>query len=220
MAGLLASLDEVISEFDMDKWFNAVAGGQQLRVEVVEQLDDDGFIIIPGPIPPSQISLIAEAYDYAVANDDPTDVSHGSTTTRVHDMVNRSGAFDQLYVYLPLLKACWLTINQPFKLSTMLARTVRPHSSTQTLHVDFPREGDGWPMVGFIFMVDDFRPDNGATRFVRGSHKWISTSENLKEALADCDSQRAACAPAGSLIVYNAVRLPSLLCTTETRTKG
>ena len=25
-----------------------------------------------------------------------------------------------------------------------------------------------WPLVGFILMVDEFRPDNGATRFVPG----------------------------------------------------
>lgn len=58
-------------------------------------------------------------------------------------------------------------------------------------------------MVGFIFTVDDFRLDNGATRFVRGSHKWISTPEDLMEAATDCDGQSPACAPAGSLIVYN-----------------
>ena len=191
------------SQLVADEWFDSIAAFEQLPVEVVEQLDDDGFVIIPGPIPSNRTGVIAQAYDYAVANADPTDVSHGSTTTRVHDMINRTSEFDQLCVYLPLLKACCLTLNQPFKLSTMLARTVRPHSTAQTLHVDFPREGDGWPMVGFIFMVDDFRPDNGATRFVRGSHKWISTPEDLKKASGACDSQSTACSPAGSLIVYN-----------------
>ena len=78
------------------------------------------------------------------------DVSIGSSTTRVHDFVNRSPEFDGLYVYKPVLEACCRIIGQPFKLSTMLGRTVRPYSRAQDLHVDFKREGDGWPMVGFI----------------------------------------------------------------------
>ena len=41
----------------------------------------------------------------------------------------------------------------------------------QALHVDVGRHAAEWPLVGFILMVDDFRPDNGATRFVPGSHR-------------------------------------------------
>jgi hypothetical protein len=39
----------------------------------------------------------------------------------------------------------------------------------QQLRVDFPRDVQGWPMVGFIFMIDDFTAENGATCFMRGS---------------------------------------------------
>lgn len=30
--------------------------------------------------------------------------------------------------------------------------------------MDFERALEGWPMLGFILMVDEFRADNGATR--------------------------------------------------------
>jgi ectoine hydroxylase-related dioxygenase (phytanoyl-CoA dioxygenase family) len=183
--------------------FNASPNSRKLPVEVVERLDDDGFVVIPGPIVSGALVRLAEAYDRAVANADPADVSHGSTTTRVHDLVNRSAKFDPLYVYSPLLEASRHTIKRPFKLSTMIARTVRPNTSAQTLHVDFPREADSWPMIGFIFMVDDFRIDNGATRFVSGSHKWTAVPDTFKQGSANYDSHCAACGPAGSLIVYN-----------------
>jgi ectoine hydroxylase-related dioxygenase (phytanoyl-CoA dioxygenase family) len=70
--------------------------------------------------------------------------------------------------------------------------------------VDFKSEGDGWPMVGFIMMVDEFRMDNGATRFVPGSHKWPKIPTDFpNDTAADYEGQVLACGPAGSVIVYN-----------------
>ena len=39
----------------------------------------------------------------------------------------------------------------------MHARTLRAYSPAQDLHVDFERDAVGFLMVGFIFMLDDFR---------------------------------------------------------------
>ena len=62
-------------------------------------------------------------------------------------------------------------IARPFKLSTLHARTLNPRTPAQGLHMDFAREAadhavGGWPMLGFIFMVDEFTPENGATLVV------------------------------------------------------
>ena len=59
-------------------------------------------------------------------------------------------------------------------------------------------------MVGFIFMVDEFRSDNGATRFVPGSHTWpTAPGEAIKDAAANHEQQVVACGAAGSVIVNN-----------------
>jgi ectoine hydroxylase-related dioxygenase (phytanoyl-CoA dioxygenase family) len=50
-------------------------------------------------------------------------------------------------------------------------------------------------MVGFIYMVDEFRPDNGATLFIPGSQG----AENLPATF----NLVPACGPAGSVIVFN-----------------
>ena len=188
----------------MDDWFTEIDARCELPAGAVQELRDAGFVVIPGPVAPDRLAQFAEAYDSAVLGAASDDVSVGSSTTRVHDFVNRGPEFDGLYVYEPVLEACCRTIGQPFKLSTMLARTVRPNSRAQDLHVDFKREGDGWPMVGFILMVDEFRTDNGATRFVPGSHQWPTTpAASLKDTSADYEGQVLACGPAGSVIVYN-----------------
>ena len=59
-------------------------------------------------------------------------------------------------------------------------------------------------MVGFIFMVDDFRSDNGATRFVPGSHRWPTIpGEDMKGLASDHECEVIACGTAGSVVIYN-----------------
>src|SRR5205823_1435124 len=108
--------------------FSMIASDYELPREAAQQLRDIGFVIIQGPVAPAKLAQLAAAYDAAVSGADSADVSIGSTTTRVHDFVNRGPAFDALYVHTPVLGACRSIIGQPFKLSAMLARTVNPHA--------------------------------------------------------------------------------------------
>lgn len=85
----------------------------------------------------------------------------------------------------------------------MHGRAVKANSTAQPLHVDFQRDADGWPMVGFIFMIDEFRSDNGATRFLPGSHTWQTAPKDAMSDPAADHEQVLACGPAGSVIVYN-----------------
>jgi len=188
----------------MDAWFNTLIETRALTADAARALDEEGFIVIEGPIAGATLPQLAAAYDASVANADPGDTSNGRTgsTTRVHDFVNRDAVFDELYVYPPVLDACCRVIGRPFKLSTMHARTLNPRSPAQGLHADFPRDDSdlaatAWPMVGFIFMVDAFTPENGATLFVPGSHRWTS------DVPANHPNQTPACGPTGSMIVFN-----------------
>lgn len=188
----------------MQDWFSIIGAGSELSARAIRDLRDVGFIVIPGPVAPDKLAQLAAAYDSAVASASSDDVGIGSTTIRVHDFVNRGSEFDELYVYQPILEACCHIIGQPFKLSSMLARTLRPHSQAQRFHVDFERDKRGWTMAGFIFMVDEFRSDNGATGFIPGSHNWSTVPDKLMNNVPiDYENQILACGSAGSMIVYN-----------------
>jgi hypothetical protein len=133
-------------------------------------LDDVGFVVIPGPIPADGLPALIAAHDAVVQAADAADIAVGRTTTRVSDFVNRGPEFDPLYVYAPVLDAsakrtvneseegfarraqdaCARLIREPYRLSTLHARTVRAGVAAQELHVDFARDAAGWPMVGFI----------------------------------------------------------------------
>lgn len=188
----------------MDDWFSTIAAASELSPDAARSLDERGFVVLPGPVPPGQMERLAGAYDAAVASAAGEDVKIGSTTTRVNDFVNRGTEFDSLYVFRPLLAACCHVIGRPFKLSSLHARTLRPRTPGQELHVDVRRSSADWPLVGFILMIDAFRPDNGATCFVPGSHRWPGGPEGLMaDRRGEHDGQVLACGPAGSMLIFN-----------------
>src|SRR5262249_42734945 len=115
----------------------------------------------------------------------------------------RGPEFDGLYVYRPVLAACCRIIGHPFKLSTMLARTLEPGVPAQPLHVDVKRGADGGPLVGFIVVVDEFDADNGSTRFVPGWHLWRGEPDGSKNTAGTDDGEVLACGPAGSVLIFN-----------------
>ena len=150
-----------LDAFCMEDWFSIIAADCELSANAIQSLNDVGFVVIPNLIAPNRLAQLSAAYDSAVASASSDDVVVGRTTTRVHDFVNRGSEFDELYVCQPLLKACCQVIGQPFKLSSMLARTLHPNAQAQGLHIDFKPDEERFPMVSFIWMVDEFRSDNG-----------------------------------------------------------
>jgi ectoine hydroxylase-related dioxygenase (phytanoyl-CoA dioxygenase family) len=187
-----------------DEWFRRIAAESHLPENAARQLRDDGFVVIESPwVHHDKLAQLSDAYDMVMATAHPDNVSVRSSI-RVSDFVNRGREFDGLYIYEPILAACHQIIGQPFKLSTMHARTLPPDAPTQPLHVDFRREPDGYPMIGFIVMIDEFRGDNGATRFIPGTQDADNLPDDvMKDATADYEGQVLAQASAGSIIIYN-----------------
>jgi ectoine hydroxylase-related dioxygenase (phytanoyl-CoA dioxygenase family) len=162
---------------------------------------------MPGPVIPGGCEQLSAAYDRAVATADPSDVHIGRTrsSTRIDDFVNRGSEFDGIYIYPPLLAACCQIIGAPFKLSGMRARTLNPGAPAEELHVDVKHRANGWPLVGCIIMVDAFNAENGATRFVPGSHLQSREPGEVMNNPQDAhDEQVLASGPPGSIIIFNA----------------
>jgi ectoine hydroxylase-related dioxygenase (phytanoyl-CoA dioxygenase family) len=189
-------------------WHSFIAAGSDhLPPGAARQLREIGFAVIPGPVIEGGCEQLSRAYDLAVATAHPSDIHVGRTNSsiRIDDFVNRGAEFDCIYIYPPLLAACHQIIGGPFKLSGMRARTLNAGAASERLHVDVRLRADGWLLVGCIVMVDAFDCENGATRFVPGSHlQSREPDEVMNNAEDDHDDQVFACGPAGSIIIFNA----------------
>jgi hypothetical protein len=144
---------------DSDVFFDSISSIHGLGTDEARQLLNDGFVVIPDVVRDDELFSLRSAYDDAMASGDGGDYRVASCTTRLNGLMYRGATFESLYLCSSLLAATSLVIGGPFKLSGMLARTLRPHTAAQELNTDLNRDSDAFPMVGFIVMVDDFREE-------------------------------------------------------------
>lgn len=151
----------------------------------------DGFVIAERHLGYATLERVRRLHaDYLATADSRytrTSSSGGDTRTRLDP--NLAGL--QALHSDPLLRAVATQVmNTPVALRYFLSRTLHPGASPQSLHMDCD---PGAPaLLAFIYTLDDFTPENGATRFIAGSHR-----------NAPAASPTLALAPAGSLIMYD-----------------
>jgi len=188
----------------VDDRFQQICSGRTLPSQSVRQLVESGFVIVPGPVSGDRFDELTAAYDEVMAVAAGPDFKIASTTTRMSDLLSYAPVFHDVYLYPPLLEASSHMIGEPFKLSSFLGRTLRGGTPAQELHADLARGSQDAPLLGFILMIDSFREENGATRFVPTSHNWDDLPCNrLSDARAKYSGEVLGCGERGAMIIFN-----------------
>jgi ectoine hydroxylase-related dioxygenase (phytanoyl-CoA dioxygenase family) len=127
---------------------------------------------------------------------------------RLANLVDKGEVFRRAIVLPDVLDLVKHVVGADCKLSSLNARSADPGTDVgQPLHVDMSAIPDekGYWVCNTVWLLDDFRADNGPTRMVPGSHKWRSRPQDvMSDPYASHPDEVLLIAPAGTVVVMNA----------------
>jgi ectoine hydroxylase-related dioxygenase (phytanoyl-CoA dioxygenase family) len=182
-----------------------------LSPEERQHLDNDGYLVLEDFVQPDDLAALRDRIHRLfdeLGERAGHEFKQEPQTDRLANLIDYDEVFQRAVGLPKLLSAVAQVLGPEFKLSSLNARSARPHSDwTQPLHCDTGALPDarGNSVCNIIWMLDDFTADNGATRFVPGTHR----SHRLpQEALADPSAphpdERLLIGRRGTVVVMNA----------------
>ena len=167
--------------------------------DVVAGLESDGAFLVEGLLPPERVEAIrAELLDVLDRTPEGRNDFEGFSTRRIYAVFAKTRAFDDLAIH-PLLLGVLDRVLGHYQLSAPTGIQIGPGEKAQFLHRDqqiYPLPED-YPdvVLNTMWAFDDFTVDNGATRYIPGSHRWVGGVPD------EADTMQAVM-PAGSVLFY------------------
>ena len=168
-------------------------------VRRLEALDRDGYVVVPDALDRPRLAELHRAFEAAPQ-------SSGTQHVTLTDDTPRVATWRGLSDHPALAAAARHILERPYRVREVHGRNPLPGYGQQGLHADWIPRAPGTPyyVVTSIWMLDDFTPDNGATRLVPGSHRVVKPlPKPLAQPLAHHPDERIVTGRAGSLLVFN-----------------
>jgi ectoine hydroxylase-related dioxygenase (phytanoyl-CoA dioxygenase family) len=156
----------------------------------VAAIREAGFVVLPDLIPPGDLAgmrrALAPALDTELYGRNDFE---GHRTQRVYSLVAVAPVFTALVEHPRVLALCDAFLEPNYLLTASQAIRILPGETPQPFHTDDsfyriarPRDAVS---LSFIFAVDPFTVETGATQVVPGSHRWEDAA--VERLLADID---------------------------------
>ena len=180
-----------------------------LTGEEKDRLDRDGYLPLPDVLTGEQVEKMGARLDelaFLEGAEAGKEVHQERGTDRLADLVNKDGMFAVCFTHPRVLAAIAHVLGAEFKLSSLNSRAALPGEGLQALHADWGSAvapGDYY-VCNSLWLLDDFTPDNGATRVVPGSHRRgkLPGDEMADPSLPHPREVRLL-APAGTVVIVN-----------------
>lgn len=176
--------------------------------ELKERLAADGFVVLPRVLSPEQLerarAALAHSVEVAEAAGEPTfdrKIDYNARNIRVYRLQEKDPFFAELLEWPESKALCSHLLGEDAIMAEFSANNALPGSLPMKLHSDqalvLQPPWDQPMALNVIWVLDDLSGENGATRYLPGSHKFRSF-DDLPD---DPDSLMVPFeAPAGSIV--------------------
>ena len=167
-------------------------------------LGEHGYCLIEGLLTPERVAelrgRLAELAEQEIA--DGTDyVYEDGSNQRIWTLLNKGQMFVDLALDATVEELMNHLLGYGFLLSNIDANIAGPGGKPMFIHADQSYVPPPWPyayVANCMWMLDDFTPENGATRIVPASHKLGQNPD-----FASPPETVPVCAPAGTALVFD-----------------
>ena len=176
------------------------------RDQAVHELRENGFTLLKNALTRADCDMLKDALRLAEESHTPS-----KTGTRIGELVQLGAPFVKPAIDGLIHDILWEYLGENFRCATWSSNMLSPNSSESGLgwHVDYPYHDipmDRWPVplpanplgVQVLWLLDDFREDNGGTMFLPGSHL---TPQTTSGGFEDVAGQRVLEEPAGTVLI-------------------
>jgi ectoine hydroxylase-related dioxygenase (phytanoyl-CoA dioxygenase family) len=181
-----------------------------LTAEEKETLDRDGYLPLRGILSPEQLEAIRANQAALIAAEGDRaglEVHQERGTDRLSDLINKDPVYWVVITHPKLLAAIAHVLKGDLKLSSLNSRAALPGQGLQGLHADWGRletPGD-YQVCNSVWLLDDFTPENGATRVVPGSNRsGKNPGDVMPDPSAPHPDEVVLLGKAGDVVVFNA----------------
>lgn len=180
-----------------------------LTPEQKRTLDEQGFLHLPGILSQDQVDAINRRQAELLQEEGDragTEVHQEAGTDRLSDLINKDPIFHVILTTPPVLAAIAHVLQNDLKLSSLNSRAAHPGKGLQHLHADWGKLEtlNDYQVCNSIWLLDDFTPENGATRAVPGSHRHgRSPSDDMTDPGAPHPDEIQLLGKAGDVVVFN-----------------